>query len=83
MSTVPYAYEPGLIARLLGVVLEAVGAYGVRLLRMYEEPRTAPAAAIYQLSLSRVQGATAAPPYGTEIACVNGLDSRYGTAKPR
>ena len=34
MSTVPYAYEPGLIARLLGVVLEAVSAYGVRLLRI-------------------------------------------------
>ena len=34
LSTVPYAYiqAPGLIARLLGVVLEAVGAYGVRLL---------------------------------------------------
>ena len=30
-STVPYAYEPGLIARLLGVrvALEAVNAYGV------------------------------------------------------
>ena len=27
-------YEPGLIARLLGVVLEAVNAYGVRLLRI-------------------------------------------------
>ena len=33
MSTSPYAYEPGLIARLLGVVIEAVSAYGVRLLR--------------------------------------------------
>ena len=35
----PYvAYEPGLIARLLGVVLatvEAAHAYGVRLLRIY------------------------------------------------
>ena len=33
MSTVPYAYEPGLIARLLGVVLEAAHAltYGVTL----------------------------------------------------
>jgi hypothetical protein len=29
-----YAYTPGLIARLLGVVLEAVYAYGVRLLRI-------------------------------------------------
>ena len=28
-STVPYAHEPGLIARLLGVALEAVNAYGV------------------------------------------------------
>ena len=27
-STVPYAYEPGLIARLLGAVLEAAHAYG-------------------------------------------------------
>ena len=27
-------YEPGLIARLLGVVLKAVNAYGVRLLRI-------------------------------------------------
>ena len=34
MSTVQYAYEPGLIVRLLGVVLEAVCAYGVRLLRI-------------------------------------------------
>ena len=34
MSTVSYAYEPGLIARLMGVVLEAVSAYGVRLLRI-------------------------------------------------
>ena len=34
LSTVPYAYEPGLIARQLGVVLEAVRAYGVRLLRI-------------------------------------------------
>ena len=33
LSTAPYAYKPGLIARLLGVVLEAVSAYGVRLLR--------------------------------------------------
>ena len=34
-STVPYAYEPGLIARLLMVALEAVNAYGViRLLRI-------------------------------------------------
>ena len=33
-STVPYAYERGLIARLLGVVLEAAHAYGVRLLRI-------------------------------------------------
>ena len=30
LSTVPYAYEPGVIARLLGVVLEAAHAYGVR-----------------------------------------------------
>jgi hypothetical protein len=29
-STVPYAYESGLIARLLGVALEAVNTYGVR-----------------------------------------------------
>ena len=29
LSTVPYAYESRLIARLLGVVLEAVNAYGV------------------------------------------------------
>ena len=29
LSTVPYTYEPGLIARLLGVVLEAAHAYGV------------------------------------------------------
>ena len=28
LSTIPYAYEPGLIARLLGVVLEAAHAYG-------------------------------------------------------
>ena len=28
LSTVPYAYEPGLIARLLGAVLEAAHAYG-------------------------------------------------------
>ena len=34
LSTVPYNYEPGLIARLLGVVLEAAHAYGVRLLRI-------------------------------------------------
>ena len=37
-STVPYAHEPGLIARLLGVVIrysiEAVNAYGVKLLRI-------------------------------------------------
>ena len=33
-STVPYAHEPGLIARLLGVALEAVNAYGVKLLRI-------------------------------------------------
>ena len=32
LSTVPYAYEPGLIARLFGVALEAAHAYGVRLL---------------------------------------------------
>jgi hypothetical protein len=32
--TVPYAHESGLIARLLGVVIEAVNAYGVRLLRI-------------------------------------------------
>ena len=33
--TVPYAYEPGLIARLLGpLTLEAVNAYGVQLLRI-------------------------------------------------
>jgi hypothetical protein len=30
MSTVPYAYEPGLIVRLLGMALEAVNAYGVK-----------------------------------------------------
>ena len=30
-STVLYAHEPGLIARLLGVALEAVNAYGVKL----------------------------------------------------
>ena len=30
LSTVPYAYEPGLIARLLGVALEAAHAYLVR-----------------------------------------------------
>ena len=35
LSTFPYPYEPGLIARLLGVVLEAVNAYGVRLLLGY------------------------------------------------
>ena len=28
LSTVPYAYEPGLIASLLGLVLEAANAYG-------------------------------------------------------
>ena len=28
LSTVPYAYEPGLIARLLGAVLKAAHAYG-------------------------------------------------------
>ena len=28
LSTVPYAYEPGLIARLLGVALEAANAQG-------------------------------------------------------
>ena len=33
-STVPYAHEPGLIARLLGVIIEAVNAYGVMLLRI-------------------------------------------------
>ena len=33
-STVPYAHESGLIARLLGVALEAVNAYGVKLLRI-------------------------------------------------
>ena len=27
LSTVPYAYDPGLIARLLGLALEAVNAY--------------------------------------------------------
>ena len=32
-STVPYANKPGLIARLLGVALEAAHAHGVRLLR--------------------------------------------------
>ena len=32
--SVPYAHEPGLIARLLGVVIEAVNAYGVKLLRI-------------------------------------------------
>ena len=30
LSTVPYAYEPGLIARLLGAVLEAAHAYGFK-----------------------------------------------------
>ena len=40
LSTVPYAYEPGLlIARLLGVVLEAAHAYGLRLLRIYMKNR--------------------------------------------
>ena len=39
LSTAPYAYEPGLIARLLGVVLEAVNAYGVRLLHVYMKNR--------------------------------------------
>jgi hypothetical protein len=34
LSTVPYAYASGLIARLLGVALEAVDAFGVRLLRI-------------------------------------------------
>jgi hypothetical protein len=34
LSTVPYAHEPGLIARLLGVALEAVNAYGVKLVRI-------------------------------------------------
>ena len=34
LSTVLFAYEPRLIARLLGVVLEAACAYGVRLLRI-------------------------------------------------
>ena len=34
LSTVPYAYESGLIARLLGVALEAANAYDVRLLRI-------------------------------------------------
>ena len=29
-----HAHEPGLIARLLGVVIEAVNAYGVMLLRI-------------------------------------------------
>ena len=29
-----YAQEPGMIARVLGVVLQAAHAYGVRLLRM-------------------------------------------------
>ena len=33
LSTVPYAHEPGLIAKLLGMVLKAAHAYGVRLLR--------------------------------------------------
>ena len=31
---VPYAHEPELIARLLGVALETVNAYGVKLMRM-------------------------------------------------
>jgi hypothetical protein len=31
-STVPYAYESGLIARLLGVVIEAVNSYGVKVI---------------------------------------------------
>ena len=33
LSTVPYAYDPGLIARLLEVVIEAVHAGSVKLLR--------------------------------------------------
>ena len=33
LSTFPYTCKPGLIARLLGVALEAMSAYGVRLLR--------------------------------------------------
>ena len=33
-STVKYAHEPGLIARLLGVVIEAVNAYGGSLLHI-------------------------------------------------
>ena len=37
LSTVPYAYESGLIARLLGVALEAVNAYGVISYCVYEE----------------------------------------------
>ena len=35
-------YEPGLIARLLGVVLEAAHAYGEKLLRIYERLRIIP-----------------------------------------
>ena len=41
LSTVPYTYETGLIARLLGAVLEAAHAYGVRLLRVKEHLCTA------------------------------------------
>ena len=51
LSAIPYAYKPGLIARLLGVVLEAVSAHGVRLLQtavhVYMENRVR-TAAIYQ-----------------------------------
>ena len=37
VSTVLFAYEPGLIARLLGAALEAVNAYGVSLNCVDEE----------------------------------------------
>ena len=37
LSTVPYAYEPGLIARLLGAVLEAAHTYSVRYVRLLRE----------------------------------------------
>ena len=47
LSTVPYTYETGLIARLLGAVLEAAHAYGVRLLRVKEHLCTA---AIYSIN---------------------------------
>ena len=47
LSTVPYAYTPGLIARLLGAVLEAVSAYGVSKVIAYMKNRVR-LCAIYQ-----------------------------------